>query len=189
MFLKRYLSLMDGPVPLVFLVVTDSEARAKRYAKNAELLSEMSDSFGVAAIPQTLFDTYIGFWNSYYKNNRLEDEYENFKQRTMDANFKNNTFEIAKNTPLGTVSERDNKMLQILANEPDNGAAILIKELLQTGGEDRMNQIKKTFDRMFQFYAHGQLGPLNQLKNVNLKVYQINTTVFSEKNRSYSSQM
>ncbi len=189
MFLKRYLSLMDGPASLNFVVVTDNEARAKRYAKNAELLSEMSDGFGVTAIPQTLFDTYIGFWNSYYKNNRLEDEHENFKQRTMDAEFKKNTFEIAKNTPLGTVSERDKKMLQILANEPDNGAAILVKELLQTGGEDRMNQIKKTFDRMFQFYAHGQLGPLSQLKNVNLKVYQINTTVFSEKNRSYSSQI
>jgi hypothetical protein len=189
MFLKRYLNLMDGPVPLVFLVVTDNEARAKRYAKNAELLSEMADGFGVTAIPQTLFDTYVGFWNSYYRNNRLEDEHGNFKQRIMDANFKNNTFEIAKNTPLGTLTERDKKMLQILTKEPTNGAAILIKQLLQTDEEDRMNRIKKTFDRMFQLYAHGEIGPLNGLKNVNLKVYQINATVFSEKKRSYSSRM
>ena len=189
MFLKRYLSLMDGPLPLVFLVVTDNEARAKRYAKNAEILSEMSDGFSVAAIPQTLFDTYIGFWNSYYKNNHLEGEYEKFKQRTVDADFKNSTFEIAKNTPLGTLTERDKKTLQILTDEPANGPAIIIKELLQTDSEDRMNRIKKTFDRMFQLYAHGEIGPISQLKNIDLKAYQINATVFSEKNRSYSSRI
>ena len=186
MFLKRYLSLINGPFPLGFLVVTDNEARTRRYEKNAELLSEMGDGFGVAAIPQTLFDTYIGFWNSYYKNNNLADEHERFKTRTMDVNFKTNAFEIARNTPLGTITERDKKTLQILTKEPDNGAAILIKELLQNESDDRMNQIKKSFDRMFQLYAHGQIGPLSQLKQIDLKVYQINATVFSEKNRSYS---
>jgi hypothetical protein len=185
MFLKRYLNMMDGPLPLAFLVVTDNESRARRYAKNAELLTEMNEGFGVAAIPQTLFDTYIGFWSSYYKNNRL-DEYDNFKQRTMNADFKNSTCEIARKTPLGTLTESDKKMLQILKNEPENGASIIIKELLQSGNEDRMNRIKKTFDRMFQLYAHGAIGPISQLKNIDLKVYQIEATVFSEKNRSYS---